>query len=185
MKQHRLYTDASFTTHNRTTARSGGGIVVVDQTGKIVRAFIANYSRMDLPSSSAAEMMTIALALQGFHKTAVSITSDSREDVNRVMEFVRHKNGFRDNVMPRPVKAKLCSLDGALDDMEFRHVTRTDPYIKVADSLSRRAVYAPYGKVHEIPVVDGVICERTLELIAPLPKPALDHAAPALVNTAY
>ncbi|MCD8498167.1 MAG: hypothetical protein LRZ85_08925 [Alphaproteobacteria bacterium] len=172
--QWRLYADASFRKKKRSVKNSftnaAGGIVLVGPDGKVHRAFLINYKGLDLKSSSAAEMTTMSLALEMFHENALSITGDSDSDVARLKEFVELKKKFSHaSIIPSDVQQRLIALEGRLDNVTFIHKTRDNQYIQIADDLAGRAHTAKPGKLHEVRVVDGVISQKSLDKIAPLP----------------
>lgn len=181
----RIFTDASFYYRKKGQCRSGGGIVLVGPDGKVERAFLINYNKMNLASCSVAEMLTMTIALEHFKGQAVSITGDSTGDVERMQKFVTSKNAFNDasHVMPTFVQDRLRALKGQLGPTSFRQQPRENQYLRIADKLAERADTAAPGYLFEIPVVNGQICQATLSRIAPLPHdphgntPQLDKAA--------
>ncbi|HRQ60605.1 MAG TPA: hypothetical protein PLO23_03680 [Alphaproteobacteria bacterium] len=171
----RIFTDASFYERGlrgQPHSRSGGGIVLVGPNGKVERAFLINYNNLNLESCSAAEMLTMTIALEHFKGQAVSITGDSTGDVERMQKFVTSKNAFNDasHVMPGFVQDRLRALKGQLGLTQFHHQPRENQYLRIADKLAERADTAAPGYLFEIPVVDGEICKATLNRIAPKPQ---------------
>lgn len=169
----RIYTDASFYPGRHGAAyRSGGGIVLVGPDGAVERAFLINYDRMRLQSCSIAESLTMTIALERFKHQAVSITSDSIGDVERIEKLVSTKGRFRDatGILAGDMHKRLSAIKGDLGAVDFHHQSRKNPYIKIADKLAERAHYATPGVLHEVDVVNGKISQHSLDAIAPLPE---------------
>jgi hypothetical protein len=177
LRTRRIYTDASYYYTRKKPCRSGGGIVLVGADGTPERAFLINYSAMNLDSCSIAETLTMTVALETFKDSAVSLTGDSIGDVARMVKLFSGRNAFNEAAagLPKFLKTRLQVVERLIPAVEFQQDSRKNQYIRIADKLAERAVLAPPGVLYEVPIVNGKPCQKTLAAIAPLPP---SHDAP-------
>lgn len=167
----RIYTDASYYPSKKKPCRSAGAIVVVGADGTPECGFFMNYTAMNLESCSVAETLTMTLALEKFRDQAVSITGDSLGDINRMIKLFSGKEAFNEAAtsLPAFLKRRIRAVKDDVPDAVFQQDSRKNQYIRIADKLAERAVFAAPGVLYEIPFAKGRPCAETLDFIAPLP----------------